>query len=108
MTDDLSGAQVIHAASEGVPLAGWEAITAADGWATAFTGMTIVFVALAAITLFIGFLPKALAALGPWLPEITSHHDLPIESNGAGPQAAPGGVDRRAVAAIAWALRSRQ
>ncbi|MEO1497350.1 MAG: hypothetical protein AAFV43_09385 [Planctomycetota bacterium] len=80
-------------------LSGLEAIQAADGWAIAITGTVIVFSALAAISLFIGVLPRLLAACGPWLPEIGSHHDAPVSAASTGP---PDDRAKRAAAA-AWA-----
>lgn len=61
-------------------ISGWDAVQAANGLSIAITGTLIVFTALAAISLFIGILPKVLTALGPWLPEIDSHHDAPASA----------------------------
>lgn len=87
------------------PLNGLEAISAGNGVAIAVTGLLIVFVALVAISLFIGALPMLLKALGPWLPEIESHHDQPAAPRRQ-PAAASDGVDPRLVAAIGWAVHA--
>ncbi|WP_146574839.1 hypothetical protein [Botrimarina hoheduenensis] len=86
------------------PLRGWEAIRAADGIGICVTGTVIVFVALTAISLFIALLPHLLAALGPWLPEIHSHHDqpLPTASDSSAEQT------RRLAATVAWARHQQR
>jgi len=100
-------------AQVGVPadtqLAGFRAITEGNGIAITITGLLIVFAALTAISLFIGALPKLLHALGPYLPVIESHHDLPPSKGRAAKAASGEGVDPRLVAAIGWAVHtSRQ
>lgn len=93
-------------AQAGVPaegqLNGYRAIVEGNGIAITITGLLIVFAALTAISLFIGALPVLLRALGPYLPVIESHHDLPT---GKG-RAAKEGVDPRLVAAIGWAVHA--
>ncbi len=48
---------------------GWQRILEGQGIDIAFTGMFIVFLALAAISLCIALLPKVVAAIGVILPE---------------------------------------
>lgn len=48
---------------------GWQRIVDGQGLEIAFTGMFIVFLALAAISLCIPMLPKILASIGGILPE---------------------------------------
>ncbi len=53
-----------------IPLyTGWQRIMDGQGLDIAFTGMFIVFLALATISLCITLLPKVIAALGGILPE---------------------------------------
>lgn len=87
------------------PLTGLRAIVESNGVAITVTGLLIVFVALTAISLFIGALPKLLHALGPYLPEIESHHDTPSP---VARQAAAHSDDLEPglVAAIGWALNA--
>lgn len=96
---------VATASAESTPaVSGWEAVQAADGLGIAVTGTLIVFTALTAISLFIGVLPRVLQALGPWLPEIESHHDAPPPVAGA----SAADETARLAAAIGWAThRSR-
>jgi oxaloacetate decarboxylase gamma subunit len=56
---------------------GWQSIAENDGVAISLLGMLIVFSALAVISLFIGALPKVLAALDPYLPEMHGSHGPP-------------------------------
>ncbi|MEO0530249.1 MAG: OadG family protein [Planctomycetota bacterium] len=79
---------------------GWQAIVEADGLGISITGMLIVFVALTAISVFIGLLPKILGVLEPYLPEV-GHHAAPDPAAGTAKPTA--GTDPRMVAAIAWA-----
>lgn len=48
---------------------GWQRVLDGQGLEIAFTGMFVVFLALAAISLCIALLPKAVAAFGDMLPE---------------------------------------
>ena len=48
---------------------GWQRILDGQGIGIAFTGMFIVFLALAATSLCIALLPKVMAAIGDVLPE---------------------------------------
>ncbi|MDE2848355.1 MAG: hypothetical protein F4Y38_02795 [Gemmatimonadetes bacterium] len=48
---------------------GWQRILEGQGLEVAFTGMFIVFLALAAISFCIAMLPRVVAALGGMLPE---------------------------------------
>ena len=48
---------------------GWQRIVDGQGLEIAFTGMFIVFLALAAISLCIAMLPKVMATIGGILPE---------------------------------------
>lgn len=50
-------------------LIGWQRILDGQGLEVAFTGMFIVFLALAAISFCIAMLPRVVAALGGMLPE---------------------------------------
>ncbi len=91
------------------PLTGLRAITEGNGIAITITGLLIVFAALTAISLFIGALPKVLHAMGPYLPVIESHHDMPPDNGRAAKVSSNEGVDPRLVAAIGWAVHaSRQ
>ena len=56
---------------------GWQNIVEHNGLTIAAIGMLIVFCALVFITLFIGALPKVLAALDPFLPEMHGSHGPP-------------------------------
>lgn len=77
---------------------GWQAILDADGLGITITGMLIVFSALTAISVFIALLPRVLAVLEPYLPEVGAHA-APATSAAS---ASPAGVDPRMVAAIGW------
>gem|GEM_PF-831685 len=59
------------------PTTGFQAISDSNGVSIAITGMLIVFVALAIISLFIRLLPVMLAWLEPILPELESHGHAP-------------------------------
>ncbi|MEM8866542.1 MAG: OadG family transporter subunit, partial [Planctomycetota bacterium] len=97
-----------QAAAADVPLRGLDAIREGNGVAITITGLLIVFVALTAVSLFIGALPRLLDALGPYLPEIESHHDQPT-NNGRGSKSPPAaGTDPRLIAAIGWAMHNRR
>ncbi len=87
-------------------LSGVRAIIDGNGIAITITGLLIVFAALAAISLFIAALPRLLSALGPYLPEIESHHDLPSGKGAATKSARDDDVDPRLVAAIGWAVHA--
>ena len=87
-------------------LTGYEAVVQANGFAITITGLLIVFAALATISLFIAALPKLLHALGPYLPEIHSHHDQPAPSSSASSAAMGGAADPRLVAAIGFAMHA--
>lgn len=76
---------------------GFQNIFDAEGFVIAAAGMTIVFVALILISLFITVLPRLLEALATFLPEPTPHH-----SSGGSPAR-----DDAVVAAIAWALHQQ-
>ena len=56
---------------------GWHNIAKNNGLAISMVGMLIVFCALVVITLFIAALPKVLAALDPYLPEMHGSHGPP-------------------------------
>ena len=81
---------------------GIENITAVDGFQLALAGMSIVFVALAAVTCFISLLPKALPLLSRILPEV--HH-----ATAALPRKAPATDENAAkAAAAAFALHHKR
>lgn len=77
---------------------GFQNITDADGYVIAGVGMTIVFVALILISLFITVLPRILQALAAYLPPEASIHQ-------ASPSARPS--DDAVIAAIAWAMQQQ-
>ncbi len=56
---------------------GWQAVVDGNGIAISLMGMTIVFLALVLITLFIASVPTLLAWLDPILPKGHSHHHAP-------------------------------
>ena len=70
--------------ANGTEFAPFRLANVSDGNAIAIsiTGMLIVFVALALITVFIGTLPRLLTALDPYLPAVQVHHHeaVPAES----------------------------
>lgn len=80
-----------------------EEVDLGRGFAIAFTGMTIVAVALVLILGFISALPRVLAALEPYLPEPAHHH-------GAAPKSHPESQvaeDEAVLAAIGYVLHTR-
>ena len=80
---------------------GIENIVANDGVAISITGMSIVFVALVLITVYISLLPKILAVLHRFLPEKETHYTRAEDASAQD--------DERMVAvAIAAALYRRQ
>jgi len=56
---------------------GFQAISDANGISISVTGMLIVFVALAVISLFVASLPVVLGWLAPILPKLESHGQAP-------------------------------
>ncbi len=71
-----------------------------NGVGIAITGMSIVFVALTMIAMFIAALPKILAVVEKFLPpESESHHH-----SAQAPQAAPVADDNEMIAALGYAL----
>ena len=74
-------------------------ITEAQGFPIAITGLTIVFVALTLISVFIALLPRVMEALSAILPE-ESHADPAKASRAA--------MDEQLVAAIGFALHQRK
>ncbi|MCO6046435.1 OadG family protein [Aeoliella sp. ICT_H6.2] len=70
-----AGAVLAQAADE--PSRGWQAVVEGNGIAISLMGMTIVFVALVLITVFIAMVPSLLAWLDPILPKGHSHHAPP-------------------------------
>lgn len=77
---------------------GLQGISDGDGLAISITGMLIVFVALAGITIFISALPKLLEWVEPWFPE-AQHHHAP-----AAPPAAAATGEEEVIAAIGFVL----
>jgi Na+-transporting methylmalonyl-CoA/oxaloacetate decarboxylase gamma subunit len=69
-----------------------------QGIGIAVTGMLIVFVSLALITLAIATMPKVLAALAGFLPQEHEHH---------GPTSAKPSTDEALAVAIGFALHTR-
>lgn len=76
----------------------------AGGIGLSLTGMTIVFVSLVLVSLFIFSLPRLLPLVNRILPEVESHHGAPIPSS-ATPQTTKG-VEEEVVAAIGFAMHS--
>jgi hypothetical protein len=58
----------------------WSNVQEDNGIAIALVGLVIVFTALTLISLFIGFLPRILKALFPYLPQSTHVAPSPAES----------------------------
>ncbi len=77
----------------------------AGGIGLSITGMTIVFVSLVLVSLFISGLPRVLPLVNGILPEIAGHHGAPMPF-AASPQAAVS-TEEEIVAAIGFALHSR-
>lgn len=73
-----------------------------QGLEITIVGITIVFSALAMISLFIAALPRVLTVLDPYLPAAAHEHGH------ASPAVPPSGEDERIVAAIGLALHHRQ
>ena len=76
---------------------GLQGISDGAGLAITITGMLIVFIALAGITLFISALPKVLEWVEPWFPE-NQHHHAPA------PPQSVASSDDEVVAAIGFVL----
>ncbi|QDU96289.1 OadG family protein [Lignipirellula cremea] len=90
-------------------------ITSGDpsGWGLALTGMFIVFIALASITLAIAALPRVLNFLEPYLPEESSHgHSAPaspIAKLAAMPaDGTAAGNEEAIVAALGYVMHTRK
>lgn len=88
---------------------GFQNIVDANGIGLAITGMTIVFVVLVLVSLFITCLPRVLPVVNAVLPPVAHHH------HGAGPAsrpstpaATPAGIEDEIVAAIGVAMHRRQ
>ena len=58
----------------------WSNVQEDNGVAIAIVGLLIVFTALTLISLFIGFLPRILKAISPFLPQSTHVAPSPAES----------------------------
>lgn len=88
-------------------VASYQHIVDANGIGLAITGMSIVFVALVLISLFLGAMPKVIAVLDGVFPPLEHHHGAaPAASGPRQPAAAT--IEDEAVAAIAVAMhRSR-
>jgi Na+-transporting methylmalonyl-CoA/oxaloacetate decarboxylase gamma subunit len=80
---------------------GLQGIAEGNGVAVSITGMLIVFAALVGISVFIGFLPRLLGWLDPWLPAAGRHH-APAPTAKAPQQA-----EESLVAAIGFVLHAR-
>jgi Na+-transporting methylmalonyl-CoA/oxaloacetate decarboxylase gamma subunit len=73
-----------------------------DGLSIALTGMTIVFIALSGISVFIACLPKILTLVGRYFPEAD-------ESAGHNPATSgPPVIDKAMVAALALAMQRQR
>ncbi|MBX3436304.1 MAG: OadG family protein [Planctomycetaceae bacterium] len=80
---------------------GLENITRAGGFGLALTGMTIVFIALVLVSLFIAGLPRLLPLVNSLLPELEGHHGV---TPAASTSAASAAVEEELIAAIGYAL----
>ncbi len=76
----------------------------AGGIGLSITGMTIVFVSLVLVSLFIAGMPRLLPLVNGILPEVEGHHGAPMPS-AAGSQV-NAGREEEIVAAIGFALHS--
>lgn len=79
---------------------GFKAIADANGLGIAITGMTIVFVALVGISLFIAAMPRVLDLLDRWLPDLESGHGP------ATPAEQVSSDEEKIIAAIGFVLHS--
>ena len=79
----------------------------AGGIGLSLTGMTIVFVSLVLVSLFISWLPKVLPVVNAILPELEGHHHGVSMPAHAAPVVAAAGGEEEIVAAIGFALHSR-
>jgi len=61
----------------------WQNIADGQGWAVSATGMTIVFLSLVMVSLFIAALPHVMVVLNNWLPEATPEKNLPKPAQAA-------------------------
>lgn len=69
-----------------------------QGFEMAFAGMTIVFVALSMVSIFIALLPRILVVVNQYIPEGHAHAT-------ANPKPAAADAEEAAVAAVAYAVR---
>ncbi len=77
----------------------------AGGIGLSVTGLTIVFISLVLVSLFISGLPRVLPIVNSILPELEGHHGAPMPS-AASPHATAG-MDDEVIAAIGFAMHSR-
>jgi len=85
---------------------GLQSISDGQGVGIAMTGMSIVFVALALISVFIALLPRILRVLARYVPESSAHaspQPRPVETTG---RHAAGAGDASMVVAIGFALHT--
>ncbi len=89
---------------------GFQNIAEAGGIGLAVTGMTIVFVALVFVSLFITALPRVLPLINALLPVAEGHHGVPTASVAAGGSvpAVTDSVSEELVAAIGFTLHRHQ
>lgn len=78
---------------------GWQNIVDGRGIEITLTGLTIVFLALAMIAVFLTLLPRGLKKLAEWIPEHDHHHGHPAPKPAS---------EAAVVAALAAALHHRR
>lgn len=80
-----------------------QASTLSDGFWLSVTGMLIVFFALTLVTLFIGWLPRALGWINQVFPEPPEQHHHPPRT-----RKPADGIDEELVVAIAAAMNAHR
>jgi oxaloacetate decarboxylase gamma subunit len=84
---------------------GFQQVLDQGGVGIALTGLTIVFLALVLISIFIAWLPRILELVDPYLPEASDHHTTAAPAARAASQASQAD-DAELAAAIGFVLHS--